>query len=192
MQTPTGIILHICCASHDMAKPGVAYELPLEEGSREAVCVVACDNPVDRRRAREEAARAAAPTATAGKMGVAVSSEGSTWTTSPERRTSDAVASAAPMAPLQPQAQACDSWLVSLWPPGLDGCISNFAFRQPSKPGYPPEWDWLKQHLSYFEAGSSISNQLNRPSTTVVVDMTHALWLRAQRLMQLCCPANST
>eukprot|EP00746_Dinoflagellata_sp_MGD_P025384 gnl/MRDRNA2_/MRDRNA2_159635_c0_seq1.p1 gnl/MRDRNA2_/MRDRNA2_159635_c0~~gnl/MRDRNA2_/MRDRNA2_159635_c0_seq1.p1 ORF type:complete len:421 (+),score=77.36 gnl/MRDRNA2_/MRDRNA2_159635_c0_seq1:42-1265(+) len=50
--------------------------------------------------------------------------------------------------------------LVSLWPPGLDGCISNFAFRRPSKPGFPPEWDWLKQHLTYFEAGSSISNKL--------------------------------
>lgn len=42
---------------------------------------------------------------------------------------------------------------VGLWPQGVDGCISNAAFRRPSKPGHPPEWTWLETNLAHFEVG---------------------------------------
>ncbi|CAK0794874.1 unnamed protein product [Prorocentrum cordatum] len=34
--------------------------------------------------------------------------------------------------------------LISSWPGGMDACICNCVFRRPSKPGFPPEWDWLR------------------------------------------------
>lgn len=50
--------------------------------------------------------------------------------------------------------------MVSLWPEGLDGCISNFAFRRESKPGIPAEWTWIDHNLNFFEAGSAIQHKL--------------------------------
>mmetsp|Transcript_63409 Transcript_63409/g.206745 ORF Transcript_63409/g.206745 Transcript_63409/m.206745 type:complete len:438 (+) Transcript_63409:100-1413(+) len=50
--------------------------------------------------------------------------------------------------------------LVASWPPGLDGCICNCAFRRPSKPGFPPEWAWIESNLSHFEPSSPISDKL--------------------------------
>ncbi|CAJ1330760.1 unnamed protein product, partial [Effrenium voratum] len=41
--------------------------------------------------------------------------------------------------------------LVKLWPNGLDGCVSNFAFRRESKPGIVAEWMWIQQNLHHFE-----------------------------------------
>jgi len=43
--------------------------------------------------------------------------------------------------------------LAELWPRGLEACVSNFAFRRPSKPGFPPEWRWLETNLHHFEDG---------------------------------------
>ncbi|CAK9096504.1 unnamed protein product [Durusdinium trenchii] len=50
--------------------------------------------------------------------------------------------------------------MVSLWPKGLDGCVSNFAFRRESKPGVPAEWIWIDRHLHFFEPDSPIAGKL--------------------------------
>lgn len=50
--------------------------------------------------------------------------------------------------------------LVASWPSGLDGCISNFAFRCPSKPGSLPEWNWLEANLHHFEPESPLASKL--------------------------------
>eukprot|EP00928_Gymnodinium_smaydae_P079121 TRINITY_DN63135_c0_g1_i1.p1 TRINITY_DN63135_c0_g1~~TRINITY_DN63135_c0_g1_i1.p1 ORF type:complete len:433 (-),score=59.35 TRINITY_DN63135_c0_g1_i1:141-1439(-) len=50
--------------------------------------------------------------------------------------------------------------LIAQWPAGVESCISNFAFRRPSKPGSLPEWGWLQKNLHYFEEGSPISSKL--------------------------------
>lgn len=50
--------------------------------------------------------------------------------------------------------------MVASWPPGLDGCICNCAFRRPSKPGYPPEWQWIETNLHLFDAANPRGEKL--------------------------------
>lgn len=50
--------------------------------------------------------------------------------------------------------------LVASWPAGLEGCISNFAFRCQSKRGIPGEWTWLDRNLKHFEPESPLAAKL--------------------------------
>lgn len=50
--------------------------------------------------------------------------------------------------------------LVESWPAGLDGCICVCAFRRPSKPGFPSEWQWIETNLLHFGPESPIGSKL--------------------------------
>jgi len=50
--------------------------------------------------------------------------------------------------------------LVASWPKGLDGCITNHAFKRPSKPGNPSEFAWIQKNLPFFAAGDQVGAKL--------------------------------